>query len=263
MLHARLRDLTVLDPGVRLRRLPRPSARAHHPRCTARAAMRAASPSSVATCSRHAIHGVDVEPDGGLAVRAAALAVGGDRERRDAHVSAVTPLPNLDCNIRVGDTLSGEAFVAPPSLVGPPRGARAPARRATCARRCAQGAAPARPGARGARAARSRRSTGSSVAVTARRGASTCAAPRTRDLFGQRARRVARRRRRARTRCVARRPRCGGERRRIADGGALPFSFPSHFAHVHARGGFRSVIGQSRPGCGCTTSPHASRAGAA
>jgi hypothetical protein len=33
------------------------------------------------------------------------------------------------------------------------------------------------------------------------------------------------------------------ERRRVADGGALPFSFPSHFAAVHASGGFGLVIG--------------------
>jgi hypothetical protein len=33
------------------------------------------------------------------------------------------------------------------------------------------------------------------------------------------------------------------ERRRIADGGALPFAFPTHFAHVHARGGFKLIVG--------------------
>ena len=33
------------------------------------------------------------------------------------------------------------------------------------------------------------------------------------------------------------------DRRRLVDGGALPFSFPSHFGAAHARGGFDLVIG--------------------
>jgi len=33
------------------------------------------------------------------------------------------------------------------------------------------------------------------------------------------------------------------ERQRLADGGALPFSFPSHFGHVHARRGFPLIVG--------------------
>jgi hypothetical protein len=62
------------------------------------------------------------------------------------------------------------------------------------------------------------------------------------DLFGERDRDAvesAADRRALRQRAAALRR----ERRRIADGGALPFSFPSHFAHVHAKGGFGLVVG--------------------
>ena len=62
------------------------------------------------------------------------------------------------------------------------------------------------------------------------------------NLFGERdsgAEHTAQERRELRSRAAGLRR----ERRRLGDGGALPFSFPSHFAHVHAREGFGLVIG--------------------
>jgi N-6 DNA Methylase len=66
-----------------------------------------------------AIHGVDVNPTAVwlCELRLWLSVVIESDERR---MSAVPPLPNLDCNVRVGDALAGDAFSAPPSLVGAP-----------------------------------------------------------------------------------------------------------------------------------------------
>ena len=65
------------------------------------------------------IHGVDVNPTAVwlCELRLWLSVVIESDERR---MSAVPPLPNLDCNVRVGDALAGDAFSGPPSLVGPP-----------------------------------------------------------------------------------------------------------------------------------------------
>ena len=65
------------------------------------------------------IHGVDVNPTAVwlCELRLWLSVVIESDERR---MSAVPPLPNLDCNVRVGDALAGDAFSSPPSLVGPP-----------------------------------------------------------------------------------------------------------------------------------------------
>jgi hypothetical protein len=150
----------------------------------------------------------------------------------------VPPLPNLDRNVRVGDSLSGPAFNDQPipgsaTLRGlRQRYARSSGpRKATLAReldraerRLVIAAATGELG----RISRQRRDL-----ITAQRG---------RDLFGQRYQPS------------------GDERERVADlkrqsldlrrrlrlartGGALPFGFPAHFADVGAEGGFSIVVG--------------------
>jgi hypothetical protein len=67
----------------------------------------------------HVLHGVDVNPTA-VWLCELRLWLSVVIESEETRMSAVPPLPNLDCNVRVGDTLSGDAFTEPPSLVGPP-----------------------------------------------------------------------------------------------------------------------------------------------
>jgi hypothetical protein len=187
----------------------------------------------------HTIHGVDVNP---MAVWLCELRLWLSVviESDETRMWAVTPLPNLDCNVRVGDTLSGDAFTSAPSLVGPPAvllRLRDRYVRATGASKAPLRRALALEERRRALASLDREL----VSVVAARR-ERLLARRAPDLFGQRspsAHADAADRRALRERTAALR----SERRRLADGGALPFSFPSHFAHVHARGGFRLVVG--------------------
>ena len=230
-------------PGVRIGRVSRARARARRRRCGRRSA-------TAATCSddppRRA-HALDLrrrrQPDGGLAVRAATLAVGGDRERRVADPLAVHPLPNLDRNIRVGDALVRPRVrrrrgrrVATASRL---RGLRERYARAT-GRRKATLPAPAR--ARRARVRRRGASATSCASVARRRRDVLVRAARARPVrrpISAVARRATRRRRAALGRAASLR----ALRRRIVDGGALPFSFATHFADVATRGGFGLIVG--------------------
>jgi hypothetical protein len=238
VLDARLRELTVLDPacgsGAFLVHLLERVTLLRHAAGDARgtAALRRDVLAS-------AIHGVDVNP---MAVWLCELRLWLSVviESDETRMSAVTPLPNLDCNVRVGDTLSGDAFTAPPSLVGPPAvllRLRDRYVRATGASKAPLRRALALEERRRAIAVIEREL----VSITdARR--ERLLARRTPDLFGERppaAQTEAADGRALRQRASALRR----ERRRLADGGALPFSFPSHFAHVHARGGFRLIVG--------------------
>ncbi|MEO6528014.1 MAG: N-6 DNA methylase, partial [Gemmatimonadaceae bacterium] len=185
------------------------------------------------------IHGVDVNPTA-VWLCELRLWLSVVIESDETRMSAVPPLPNLDCNVRVGDALSGDAFSEPPSLVGPPaalarlreRYARAAGARKTPLRRALE-----REERRRAVAALDRQL----VALRGERRERLIAL-RSRDLFGERRGTRGAQHGEAlelRRRGVALRR----ERSRIADGGALPFAFASHFGHVHARGGFQLIAG--------------------
>ena len=186
-----------------------------------------------------AIHGVDVNPTA-VWLCELRLWLSVVIESDETRMSAVPPLPNLDCNVRVGDALAGEGFAEPAALVGPPatlarlreRYARAAGARKAPLRRALD-----REERRRAIAAIDRR-----IAALRNERRERVAALRSRDLFGGRggAATVSRDESLALRRRAAALQR---ERQRLADGGALPFSFPSHFAHVHAREGFPLIVG--------------------
>ena len=185
------------------------------------------------------IHGVDINPTAvWLCELRLWLSVVIESDER--HMGRVPPLPNLDCNIRVGDALSGDAFNEPPALVGPSsRMLRLRERyvRAAGVKKTPLRQALGREERTRALAELDRRL---NTITTARREA--LLARRSPDLFGA----PARERRGAsaidrdvRARAAAlRRERC-----RIADGGALPFSFTSPLGHVHTSGGFALIVG--------------------
>jgi hypothetical protein len=183
-----------------------------------------------------AIHGVDINPTA-VWLCELRLWLSVVIESDETRMSAIPPLPNLDCNVRVGDALAGDGFSTTASIVGPP---------AVLIRlrdRYVRAAGPRKRPLRRALAREERRRALASIdrelvtVAAARR--ELLLARRTPDLFGERLDRRDDERRVLRLRAATLR----AERRRIADGGALAFSFPSHFAHVHARGGFDIVIG--------------------
>ncbi len=185
------------------------------------------------------IHGVDVNPTAvWLCELRLWLAVVIESEH--TRMSSVPPLPNLDCNVRVGDALSGDAFTAPASLVGPS------AALARLRERYVRASGPRKAPLRRALEKDERKRALAAID----RELSTIAASRherlrdrrATDLFGQQSspnvqERAMMRAQRLRAAALRR------ERRRIADAGALPFSFPSHFGAAQERGGFDLVIG--------------------
>jgi hypothetical protein len=152
----------------------------------------------------------------------------------------VVPLPNLDHNIRVGDSLAADAgaeVLALPGSAAVVRRLRERYARATGARKETLVRLLDREERRLAIDAVEREL----VAVAAQRR-DILGALRSRDLFGNRSHSSADSRlhlRALRNRAAALRL----ERRRLASGGALPFSFIVHFADVMARGGFDVVLG--------------------
>ncbi|MEO7458415.1 MAG: DNA methyltransferase [Gemmatimonadaceae bacterium] len=237
-LRTRLRHFTVLDPacgsGAFLVFVLERIGDLHRAAGDTRA-MSAIRRDVLASC----IHGVDVNPTAVWLCELRlwlSVVIESDEER----MSDVTPLPNLDCNIRVGDSLSGEGFTASLSLTGPPlalvrlrsRYARASGPRKRPLRRAI---------ARDERL-RAIASLDRELVSLAHARREQLAAQRHADLFGERTSptvddRAWMRMRRLRAAILRR------ERRRIADGGALPFSFPSHFGAAHAVGGFGLIIG--------------------
>jgi adenine-specific DNA-methyltransferase len=161
-------------------------------------------------------------------------------ESDESDPSAVVPLPNLDRNVRTGDALAGRAFGDHDTRIrGGPLLARLRQRYAN-----ASGARKDALGRQLDRAERERAllAVEYDVASTAAKRRDLVSARRGRDLFGERyhpspdeqATAVTLRRRASSLRTL---------RRRIASGGALPFSFPVHFADVASRGGFGLIVG--------------------
>ena len=185
------------------------------------------------------IHGVDVNPTA-VWLCELRLWLSVVIESDETRMSAVPPLPNLDCNVRVGDALAGDGFAEPATLVGPPAAlARLRERyaRAAGARKAPLRRALDREERRRAIAAIDRR-----IAALRNERRERVLALRSRDLFGGRGGTATV----SRGESLALRRRAAAlqrERQRLADGGALPFSFPSHFAHVHGREGFPLIVG--------------------
>lgn len=148
----------------------------------------------------------------------------------------IPPLPNLDRNVRVGDALTGAAFGN--AVVRGSRGAaslRERYVRAAGSRKAALARALDREERRRTLA---RLDHEISALHHARR--EQVEAMRQRNLFGERttaAPKSETRRMRAKLRAAR------AERRRVAMGGALPFSFGSLFPDAHAGGGFDLVVG--------------------
>lgn len=152
----------------------------------------------------------------------------------------VAPLPNLDRNVRVGDALSGAAFDVDAAALG--RSAELATLRRRYAR--ASGTRKATLGRALDHGERARAllllDRGIAGVQHARR--ECVMAGRGRDLFGER-RGVSAADRETLATLRARAASLRRERRRLADGGALPFSFAVHFADVAAAGGFDAVVG--------------------
>jgi hypothetical protein len=152
----------------------------------------------------------------------------------------VMPLPNLDRNIRVGDSLAGRAFgESDVSLRGGPAFWR-------LRRRYAQ-ASGARKDALARQLDRVERERAllaidAELASIRGRRQDLVAVRRGRDLFGSRYH-PSRDERSAALTLRERQSALRALRARIAGGGALPFSFPAHFGDIGSRGGFGLVIG--------------------
>jgi hypothetical protein len=170
----------------------------------------------------------------------------------------VPTLPNLDRNVRVGDSLAGDGFDAP--LEPAPR---SPAGVARLRDRYARATGPRKEVLARALEREERRRAVERVDSELRRLADVrrdrLLVHRARDLFGERHRPGAAERSvtaELRTRAAALRR----ERARLIEGGALPFTFPVQFADVGDRGGFDVVLGNP-PWVRLHRIPPAARAG--
>jgi Type I restriction-modification system methyltransferase subunit len=161
-------------------------------------------------------------------------------ESRETNPAAVTPLPNLDRNVRVGDALSGHAFTSDDLRSGGAPGLYA------LRQRYVRASGPKKDSlARqldGAEREHTLAAIDRELAILAERRRDLVVARRGHDLFGERYRPSADERASA---GLLRRTAAEYRvlRRRVASGGALPFSFSTHFADVAARGGFDLVVG--------------------
>lgn len=151
----------------------------------------------------------------------------------------MSPLPNLDRNIRVGDALDGPAFASARMTLGGDRIATLRARyvRATGPRKANTARALDR-----LERQRAIEQVDRAIASANHVRRELNAARRAPDLFGARTRpSVQLVRELQRTREEVRRLRA--ERRRLDDGGALSFSFAAFFAEAHEAGGFDVIVG--------------------
>lgn len=185
-----------------------------------------------------AIFGVDINPTAvWLCELRLWLAVVIEHDETDP--LRIPPLPNLDRHIRVGDALAGSTFSDTAIVPGGARIARLRGRyaRASGSRKRTL----ERELDRAERAhARAVLDAGITRCAAARRA--LLAAWRGRDLFGDRYAPTAAERAEAHgLRLHSRELRTA--RSVLAHGGALPFSFPTHFPDAAARGGFDAIVG--------------------
>lgn len=183
------------------------------------------------------IFGVDVDPTAvWLCQLRLWLSVVVEDERDDP--MRLPPLPNLDRNIREGDALAGRGFE---DARLPDGAALATLRlrytRASGARKRTLGRA-----LDAAERARAIDACTRRIAALGARRRELLLAARTRDLFASRRTPTSTDRRRLlELRAELREARAAA--RRLRDGGALPFSFATHFPEVAAAGGFDLVVG--------------------
>lgn len=207
-------------------------------------ALRAAlgDPRDISTIRRDAltrsIFGVDINPTAvWLCELRLWLSVAIESEVSDP--MTVTPLPNLDRNVRVGDALAGQAFGATDlsRLAASLRPLRERYAKSTGPRKVSL----ARQLERAERACAISAIDAERAVIAAKRR-DLLAAQRGRDLFGNR-----RQASESEQRIIASLKTLSVSwrkvRRRIIEGGALPFSFGTQFADVEAAGGFDVVIG--------------------
>ncbi len=160
-------------------------------------------------------------------------------EHDEVNPLRIPPLPNLDRHIRVGDALGGAAFNDTTIVPGGARIARLRGRysRASGSRKRTLERELDR-----AERAHARAVLDASIARCAAARRALLAAWRGRDLFGERYAPTSA----ERTEAQVLRMRSRDSRaalRALTHGGALPFSFPTHFADAASRGGFNAIIG--------------------
>ena len=155
----------------------------------------------------------------------------------ETRASDIPPLPNLDHNVRIGDTLAGGSFEFASRAARNVTVLRGRYSRATGVRKQQLAAALDREERTRALADASRRE-----AAISQERRDLLDRLRARDLFGERTRRSAADGRHLRL-LRARQRDMALLKRRLELGGALPFRFATHFADVAARGGFGLVIG--------------------
>jgi methylase of polypeptide subunit release factors len=160
-------------------------------------------------------------------------------EHDDTNPLRVPPLPNLDRHIRVGDALAGGAL-SETTLV--PGGARIARLRGRYARASGSRKRTLERELDRAERAHARALLDAGIARCSASRRAVLATWRGRDLFGDRyspsvAERAEAQMLRLRSRDLR------AARRALTQGGALPFSFPTHFPDAASRGGFDAIVG--------------------
>ena len=160
-------------------------------------------------------------------------------EHDEANPLRIPPLPNLDRHIRVGDALAGAAFSETAMVPG---GARIARLRTRYSRACGSRKRTLERELDRAERAHARAVLDVRIArcAAARRG--LLGAWRGRDLFGGRYAPTSAERAEAQMLRVRARD-LRAARHAMSHGGALPFSFATHFADAASRGGFDAIVG--------------------